>query len=240
MTGRHQSRPGRRSFVLILALAFLMALATFFAPKYLYYADAPVKSDAVVLFVGPGFWARQMEAMRMVEEGYADYILIPFLGIAGTDSSAILGVVNFRYELSKYYKSDLEDSTRGLETPFRNGKLPVQNTHLEILEAKRMMEERGLKSALLVSSPYHMRRIKIIAKSVFGNDGKYVLSFVPTGFEKLPAGLSGLCRYAYESIIQEYLKIGCSWLAHTLRNEPYVVNHAGKNVALPLRGMTWQ
>lgn len=208
MTFLDKHRSARSLVILVLGIALFLSLAGSFAPKYLYYADAPVKSDTVVLFVGPGFWARQMEAMRMVEEGYADYILIPFLGFAGKDSPAILGVVNFRYELSKYYKSDLEDSTRGLGPLFRNGKLPVQNTHLEVLEAKRMMEERGLKSALLVSSPYHMRRIKIIAKTVFGNDGKYALSFVPTGFEKLPSGFSGLFRYAYESIIQEYLKIG--------------------------------
>ena len=118
------------------------------------------------------------------------------------------GSVDFRYELAKYYKSNPEDSTGNLETPFRNGKLPVQNTHLEILEAKRLMKERGLKSAIFVSSPYHMRRIKIIAGSVFGEDGEYALAFVPTGFEKLPAGLSGLCKYAYQSVIQEYLKIG--------------------------------
>ena len=70
-----------------------------------------------------------------------------------------------------------------------------------------MMAEYGFKSALFVSSPYHMRRIKIITESVFNGDGQYILAFVPTSFEKLPANLLDLCRYAYRSIMQEYFKI---------------------------------
>ena len=70
-----------------------------------------------------------------------------------------------------------------------------------------MMAEYGFKSALFVSSPYHMRRIKIIAESVYNDDEQYILSFVPTSYEKLPVNLLDLFKYAYRSIFQEYLKI---------------------------------
>ena len=207
MTVGDKLRTGQSFFILTLALAIPLALAAFYAPKYLAYADSPVKSDAVVLFVGPGYSAREMEAWRLIKEGYARYLLIPARGVAGENSSAIFGSVGFLRDLEKFYKPDPEGSPGNWETQLPNGRLPVQNTHLEVLEAKRMMEERGLKSALFVSSTYHMRRIKIIAESVFNADGGYTITYVPTRFEKLPASLPGLCKYAYRTIIQEYKKI---------------------------------
>lgn len=214
MTLGDKLRSGHSFFIFTLALAIPLALAAYFAPRFLAYADKPVRSDAVVLFIGPGFSAREMEAWRLIKEGYARYLLIPARGVAGENSSAIFGSVGFLREMEKFYKSNPQGATGNMGTLFTNGKLPVQNTHLEILEAKRLMTERGLRTAIFVSSPYHMRRIKIITGSVFGEDGEYAIAFVPTSFEKLPGGLSGLCKYAYQSVIQEYLKIS-AFLAYS-------------------------
>jgi uncharacterized SAM-binding protein YcdF (DUF218 family) len=62
----------------------------------------------------------------------------------------------------------------------------MENTHLEIAQARRILDDLGYTSAIFVSSPYHMRRIKIIAKSVFldtANTHKFQLYFVPTRYE---------------------------------------------------------
>lgn len=207
MTGRPNSGPRRRVATLALALVLGLALAAYYAPKFLAYADSPVKSDVVVLFLGPDFKVRQMEARKLIEDGYAQYLLIPTVGKVWKNLPSVGARGGMRGKLSIFAKSFSEGLEDEWEKPPPTGKPFFENTHLEILEAKRLMEEHGLKSALFVSSPWHMRRIKIIAEGVFNENGKYSLSFVPTRFEKLPVNLSGLCKYAYRSIIKEYLKI---------------------------------
>lgn len=207
-------RISKYSFAMFALTIFLvLAVLAFFAPRYLAYADKPVKSDAVVLFVGPNFSAREREheAKRLIKEGYAEYLLIPAIGAVRKNSSTFLESEDFQKTILKFYQSASNDARENVKTLFPGGETRFLNTHLEILGARKMMDRNELKSALFVSSPWHMRRIKIIAESVFGDDEKYVLAFVPTRFEKLPADLLGLCKYAYQSIIQEYLKITAFW-----------------------------
>lgn len=220
MTYLNKQRSGRSLVILALGLALFLSLAAYYAPKYLAYADAPVRSDAIVLFIGPGFSAREMEAWKLIEEGYAEYLLIPAVGSVGKNSSAILGMVNFRREMGKFFKPNLDGIPEDRQIPFPNGNLPILNTHIEILEAKRMMSEHGLRSALFVSSPWHMRRIKIITRRVFDEEGEYAIAFVPTSFEKQPDGFSGLLEYSYRSIIQEYLKISAFWVYSHMEGRP--------------------
>ena len=207
MNSHHNSVSKRRLFSFVFVLALIISLLSYFAPKYLAYADTPVKSDLVVLFVGPDFKAREKEAKRLIEEGYAEYLLVPTVGSFWENSSALGARGGIRGKLSKFAKAVTENSQVDRGTQSSNGKPFFERTHLEILDAKRAMEEHGLRSALFVSSPWHMRRIKIITESVFNGDGKYKITYVPTRFEKLPASLPGLCKYAYRSIIQEYMKI---------------------------------
>jgi len=61
--------------VFIVAAAIVVGLI-WYAPKYLAYADQPVKSDVIVLFVGPDWNARKKEALKPIEEGYARHLRI--------------------------------------------------------------------------------------------------------------------------------------------------------------------
>jgi len=61
---------------LIVIFVFIIALFTY-APTYLAYTEKPIKSDAIVLFVGPDYGARLKEARKLVAEGYANTIIIP-------------------------------------------------------------------------------------------------------------------------------------------------------------------
>ena len=80
-----------------------------------------------------------------------------------------------------------------------------EDTHVEALEAKRMLDERGFRSAILVSSPYHMRRIRLIAGTVFG--GGYALTYVPARNEAAPTGADWGDRAGRRTIVREYLKM---------------------------------
>jgi len=65
------------SILLVLAICFIVLN---YGSRYLSYADQPLKSDALVLFVGPDNKARQEDANRLMHEGYARYLLIPAYG----------------------------------------------------------------------------------------------------------------------------------------------------------------
>ncbi len=51
-----------------------------------------------------------------------------------------------------------------------------ENTHIEIICVKKFMEKMGFKSAIMVSSSFHMRRIRMISTVVF-EDMQYQLTF---------------------------------------------------------------
>lgn len=84
-----------------------------------------------------------------------------------------------------------------------------EDTHIEVLEAKRIMDESGFHSAILVSSPYHMRRIRLIAGKVFGS-GRYSFYCVPTSFERSFVAKDWFDERSRGILASEYVKIG--WL----------------------------
>ena len=170
--------------VVILAFAGLVV----YAPSYLFYADPPRKSDAVVLFLGNEYKERRAEAVKLMAEGYAAHLVIPAYGRvaeAGKHGEASRNVV-----------------------PSRPSHYPVvyEDTHIEVIEAKMLMDRNGLTSAIFVSSPHHMRRIKLITDRVF-TGGAYQTTFVPTRFEKRKEGFWFLHESEIKKVTSEYGKI---------------------------------
>ena len=78
---------------LIPASIFILILQS---PAYLYYADQPTKTDAVVLFIGPDVESRLNEAVKLVHAGYADYLIVPAYDqiYAKVDRQALLSAVD--------------------------------------------------------------------------------------------------------------------------------------------------
>jgi uncharacterized SAM-binding protein YcdF (DUF218 family) len=184
---------GRSSICLYIVLALLLSLSIFQAPSFLLISEAPARVDAVVIFVGGEKGAREKEADQLVREGFADYLLIPGYGqimkrgpeggLARLDPGSSLKTLNFK-----------------LKTAAR-----MEDTHIEVLGAKRLMDDLGLRSALFVSSPYHMRRIKLISGKVF-NDRQEV-RYVPTRYET-PVGTYWLFSNRERAfVLTEYAKI---------------------------------
>ncbi|MGZ3607491.1 MAG: YdcF family protein [Syntrophales bacterium] len=173
--------------VLFLAIFFV---ALYYGPRYLTYADKPLRADAVVLFLGPDNKARQEDASRLMSEGYARYLFIPAYGRI-TEAESVSSPAGTRKANPKLIISGLKPR------PY------FENTHVEVLEARRMMEQYGLKSAIFVSSPEHMRRIKIIAEKIFYKEPVQIV-FVPIRVE--PAH-QDLTLADYRRMGKEYVKI---------------------------------
>ena len=185
--------------VFAAAIAVLVVCAVLFvrAPTYLVCSDRPQKADAVVLFLGNEYRDRKAEAIRLIRDGYAEYLLVPAYG-----------------KLARV--PDFERSWRN-GSPSRPSHYPVvyEDTHIEVLEAKRLMDKEGLTSAIFVSSPYHMRRIRLIADRVF--PANYRILFVPTRFEKPINSLWFLEESNIRRIIGEYGKIAWFFIYRWLK-----------------------
>lgn len=182
----------------LAGILFLVLLTGFilYSPKYLLYSSEYRKTNAIILILGPDFKARQKEAYRLINEGMADYLIIPAY-------HKVFKVYDM--EMKKYlsrnlylYKSNQKNVTAPPEF--------YEDTHLEIVEARKIMSDYRLNSAIFVSSPYHMRRIKIIAMKVFDTNNS-VFYFAPTHYEKAPADFRELSSADWRKVRREYGKI---------------------------------
>jgi len=182
-------------------LAIVLALLTAFilyAPGFLVYADKPVKADAVVLYSGPGQKDRLQEARRLVADGYARYLIIPDFGVVSIagENGALEPVAPELWGQAQ--------SLKGATPPIY--RRYVERTHVEALEAKRILDRLGLRSALMVSSPYHTRRINMICARVFRNG--YRFAVVPARTQQTYTVRDWLDRNHRQKIVSEYVKMG--------------------------------
>ena len=161
-----------RRFAFFL-LSWLALACLFYSPFFLAYSDLPRKSQAVILFRGPDYEERERAALQLMRDGYARFLLIPaFQTVYWLNEQGLL------QNLPPNEITPRADSRAGKASGFSPLECIqaedfikyfryVENTHIEVIRLRRMMECLGLKRAILVSSPYHMRRIKMIAAKVF-------------------------------------------------------------------------
>ena len=65
--------------ILVVGILLLVLLAGFvlYSPRFLLYSSEYKKANAIILLLGPDFKARQKEANRLINDGMADYLIIP-------------------------------------------------------------------------------------------------------------------------------------------------------------------
>lgn len=175
---------------------FLLAGGVLFSPYFLLYSTDYKKADAIILLLGPDFKARHKEAKKLIRMGMADYLIIS----AYNKTYRIYDQGKRQVLLPKMNFAEQDANPKTSYPTF------YEDTHIEIIKAEKIMSVHGLKSAIFVSSPYHMRRIKFIAGKVFNlnRDGFY---FVPTSHEKAPANFWELTSVEWRKVRREYGKI---------------------------------
>jgi uncharacterized SAM-binding protein YcdF (DUF218 family) len=197
--------------ILIALLLAVFGIALYGAPGFLACSDKPVKSDAVVLFLGGEEGAREKESYQLVREGYADYLIIPARGHVykrNPDGQ----VVRIDLELPMYAPNQQTNKQTNSKHWF------IEDTQREAIIARDIMERVGISVAILVSSPYHMRRIRIIGANVFKTalsahpfkkDGQreFQLYTVPTRYETIGDSFWIISSYESKFVLTEYAKI---------------------------------
>jgi len=182
--------------VILILISMIVGLCILYSPRFLLYSSKYKKANAIILILGPDFKARQKEAYTLINEGMADYLIIPAYHRAYRV---------YDMEMKKYLSPNLylfkSDKKKVVSPPNF-----YEDTHLEIIEAKKIMSNYRLNSAILVSSPYHMRRIQLIVMKVFDtNKGDFY--FVPTRYEKAPTNYWELSLTDWKKVRREYGKI---------------------------------
>jgi DUF218 domain len=184
--------------ILVVGILLLVLLGGFvlFSPRFLLYSSKYKKADAIILLLGPDFKARQKEANKLINDGMADYLIIP----AYHKAYRIYDKGTMKYLSPNLYSFKSGQKNVAMPPSF------YEDTHWEIIEAQKVMSSYGLNSAILVSSPYHMRRIKLIVIKVFDtNKGDFY--FVPTSYERAPANCWELSLADWKKVRNEYGKI---------------------------------
>jgi hypothetical protein len=184
----------KRMMLILVTAAIVLAAGIFFAPRFLAYSTNYTKADAVVILLGPVFNDRERHARDLIEKGMADYLIIP--------------AYNKTLHLDQKTLKPLSDNPD--KKNINSNSKPVmpeyyEDTHLELIEAKKTMKRHGLKSAIFVSSPYHMRRIHIMVNKEFNHSAEYYFS--PTPFEKAPTNAWELKASDWKKVRREYVKI---------------------------------
>lgn len=179
------------SFVVLIILVIVML-----SPCFLLYFSSYQKAGTIILLLGPDFTARQKEAYRVIDEGMADYLIIPA-------QNKVYRIYN--EGRSKYLSQNLSEKNENRKVNV-NSPSYYEDTHLEIIDAEKTMSKYELHSAIFISSPYHMRRVKLISTKVFKNKpGEYY--FVPTSYEKAPAKFWELSLADWKKVGREYGKM---------------------------------
>jgi hypothetical protein len=186
----------KKHLLLWLIIVLVIAGIVIYAPRFLLYSSAYQKADAIVLLLGPDFTARQKEAYKVIDKGMAEYLIIP----------AYQKIYKINDEGTIKYLSPNLLSRKELKKKTGNCHYFYEDTHIEIIDAAKIMSDYGLKSAIFISSPYHMRRIKIIVSKIFDMK-KSDLYFVPTSFEKAPYKFWELSWADWRKVGREYGKM---------------------------------
>jgi hypothetical protein len=196
----------RRLTLLISVL--IIALVVTVSPQFLIVAENPIKSDAVVVLLGPVMEERMQQAKKLVQDGWSEYLIVP-AALKSYRRNENIELVPIDTSISVPVKPERPTEAG---RPFQH----FEDTHVEILRARAILQNMGLKSITFVSSPYHMRRIKIISKRVF-KGWNSPMAYVTTPIDRKSALLWWMDRLDRWWVTHEYFKI--AWF---LIYEPFV------------------
>ena len=162
----HFYKSSRRKIFLLIVGVLSLYTITFYTPLAWFLASplqirqSPKRSDCIVVFgggvgesgkAGQGFEERVQYAIQLYEEGFAKNIIFSSgysYAFKETDVMKALAV------------------SLGIPEEAIVMEPEATNTYQNVLLTKNIMEQRGWESMLLVSSPYHMRRVSLVLKKI--------------------------------------------------------------------------
>lgn len=177
---------GKRMLFLYLPLLLLVVLL-FCAGRFLPLSEAPRQADVIIVLSGGA--GRVEQGVKLYEEGYAPQLMLSNAkegaGPAGDmrETALSLGIPE-----SAILTEDAAEST------YQNAQLTLP-----------IMKQHGFKSAIVVSSDFHMRRVKFIFEHVYKKSG------IELTYIGADSGYNAKAwwgdRYSRETTFNEYIKM---------------------------------
>jgi uncharacterized SAM-binding protein YcdF (DUF218 family) len=157
--------------------------------EYLYDPTSLQKADLIVA-LGGNRW-RQRDAVALMKEGLAEYILLLGPDVQQSDYDC-LGVSIERAVLPH---------------------MPAYTTGEEALETLKIMRERSFRSAIIVTSWYHLRRASLTFGRVFDGD-RIKLMFHPCGHTPFDYKTWWRSYIGRKAVAIEYLGLATYWVRY--------------------------
>lgn len=148
----------RRNILIIAAVVLLLSLSLFiiYAGKLLVLDQKPVKSD-VIIVLGGDSGKRVEQAAALYKAGYAPYMIVSGGELYHKTTQA--GVMT-EHAVELGVPRDVIIPEAHSESTYDNAAF-----------TREIMQQKGFKSAIVVTSNYHMQRSKFIFQRVFKNSG---------------------------------------------------------------------
>ncbi|QUL53897.1 YdcF family protein [Paenibacillus tritici] len=177
----------KKRFLFLYLPVLLMVVLFLCAGRFLPLSQSPRPADAIIVLSGGG--GRVEQGVQLFEQGYAPQLLLSNAkegaGPAGDmrETALSLGIP--------------EDAILAEDA--------AQSTYQNAQFTLPIMQQQGFKSAIVVSSDFHMRRVKFIFDHVYKNSG-IELTYIgaDSGYN---AKTWWSDRYSRETIFNEYTKM---------------------------------
>jgi len=189
------SRHARRTIALTL-FALIALLAVMIVPgaatRWLYTGEPPQSAELLVV-LGGGSAERARTALELYRAGYAPRIMV-------TDGS---GHPDIAFEA-------LEQAgvpRRALVSPLR----PATSTVEDVLAIRQIVVRHGIRSVLVVTSPYHCRRVALSLRRLMGDiDMEWTVT--PSTSLYMDENSWWLSRQGWITVAKEFPKLAWYWL----------------------------
>lgn len=129
---------------------------------FLVVEDTPSRADAIVVLSGD-YGARLEQGVELYRQGYAKWLILVGGGQQGSPPAA---------EVMRQQAAEMGVSPARMLTVDRS-----TSTHEDAMYTRELMVRQGLKSAILVTSPYHERRASLTFARTFQGTGISVASY---------------------------------------------------------------
>jgi uncharacterized SAM-binding protein YcdF (DUF218 family) len=155
MKNKHKNMSGKyRKRLLFLCLPLLLILFLLLsAGRYLSLSQPPQQADAIIVLSGG--WGRVEKGAELYSQHFAPHLLLSNASESGA------------------YRKDMQDTALSLGIP--QDAILTENEALSTYQNAELtlpiMQEQGLTSAIVVSSDFHMRRVKFIFDHVYKDSG---------------------------------------------------------------------
>jgi uncharacterized SAM-binding protein YcdF (DUF218 family) len=206
---RQQLRRGKLIFLILVAFAISQLIAQHQAiltalGEYLVYQDTPQQADVIVIAAN---WDDTIIRTRCVadlyKQGLAKAIFVPRMErMRGQEEVKNLGInIPENRDLVITVLQGLGVPLDAIETSAQE----VTDTWEEAHEARKFIEQKGYKSALLVTSKFHSRRACLIFKDAL--KGKITIISIPTSYDSSSTDQWWKRKEDAQKVIMEYQKL---------------------------------